>query len=123
MFRLQLSKLAFDIRRKLPRPLHKSKTLHLTNRSDRRRKRKRMRLVGMTMGEVMILKELSDLFTRRAEPQRNIGRSDSLRRHQNIRNDSPVIHRKPLASAPPSCHHLIRNQQNTVLIANSAKLW
>src|ERR1700722_17284484 len=119
---LEFFELVTDVWLRPRRSLYESKTLQLVDRCDRRRECQWVRFVGVAVGEVVILEELCDLLARCAETKRNVGRSDSLRGDQDVRDDSPVVHCKPLAGAPPSRHHLVGDEEDAVFVAYTTKL-
>ncbi len=122
MSHFQCFELRADERLQRTRALDQAEPLHLTDRRHRRSKRHRVRLIRVTVREVMILKEVAYLFTRGAETQRHIGRRNAFGSDQNVGRDPPQVHGEPLACTAPARHDLVGDQQDPGLVADAAQL-
>src|ERR1035437_2942951 len=105
---------------KLRRALHQFQPLHLLNGGHSRTERHGMRLIGVPMRKVVILKVVRDFSSGGAEAQRHVGRGDALGGDQNIRRDAPLLLGEPFAGASPSGHHLVANEKDAVTVTDLA---
>src|ERR1700722_17064906 len=101
--------------------LNQIQSAHLVNGGNGRSKRHRMRLIGMTMGEIMIVKIGRDTVRGCTQPQWNVGGSDALGRNQDVWLNIPVMNSEPFARRPPATHHFVCDQQYTVPVADLAQ--
>ena len=121
MFFFQGFQLLAHIRLEFSGTLDEFEPLHLFDGRDRRSQRDGMRFIRVPVREVVILEVVGNLLRGRAEAERHVCRSDSLRGDENVGLHAPVIDGKPFAGAAPPSHHFIVDHQHALAIADFAQ--
>ncbi len=80
-----------------------------------------MRLVGVAVGEVVLLEVVGDLCCGGAKAERHVGRGDSLGGDEDVGLHVPVVDGKPLAGAAPAGHHFVGDEEHAVAVADLAQ--
>src|SRR3981081_1910410 len=76
-----------------------------------------MTIVSKSSIEYLVVKVLRDMSPHAYSAQRNITRGKSLRHTNQVRDNLPMIDRKPLTRATKARHHFVGDHQNPVLVA------
>src|SRR5262245_40551726 len=94
--------------------------LERLDRGDRGRARERMAGVGEAAGEVLVARPVRDRLADDHRAEWDVARVDPLRDAEDVGDDVPVLDAEPLARPAEAGHHLVGDQEDSVLVAHLA---
>ncbi len=77
-----------------------------------------MARVGEPAGEELSTYPVRNVPPEDHRPERDVSRVDALRHRDDVRDDVPVLTRKPAAGSAESRHHLVEDEQDPVPVAH-----